>query len=149
MIWHPLLVAFLLAASNVAIHTLGSYIVFHWLLQALRKHPVPSIARAWSTLMRLVLVLLLTHAIEVAVWAGFYISQHCFADRETAYYFSITSYTTLGYGDIVLPRPWRIMGGFEAMVGVLMFGWSTATIVAFMHYILEVRIKKHTSVMSA
>lgn len=148
MIWRPLLIAFLLAASNVAIHTFGSFVVFRWLLQSLTKHPIPSVPRAWSTLLKLVLVLLLLHAVEVAVWAAFYSSQHCFPDRETAYYFSITSYTTLGYGDIVLPRPWRIMGGLEAMVGVLMFGWSTATIVAFMHYIVEVRIKKHSPIMN-
>ena len=44
-------------------------------------------------------------------------------------YFSITSYTTVGYGDVVLPASWRLLGPIEGAVGILMFGWSTAILV--------------------
>jgi hypothetical protein len=50
------------------------------------------------------------------------------AGLETAAYFSLTSYTTVGYGDI--PLPWRLLGPLEAAVGVLMLGWSTGMLVA-------------------
>jgi hypothetical protein len=51
-------------------------------------------------------------------------------DLESAAYFSLTSYTTVGYGDVVLPEPWRLLGPLEAAVGVLMLGWSTGILVA-------------------
>jgi hypothetical protein len=66
---------------------------------------------------------------------------HCFPDRETAYYFSLTSYTTVGFGDVVISHPWRLMGGLEAINGVLMFGWSTASLVAFVFRLRETRVK--------
>jgi len=43
----------------------------------------------------------------------------------TALYFSSVTYTTVGYGDVVLPEGWRLAGGIEALTGILMCGWST------------------------
>jgi hypothetical protein len=51
-------------------------------------------------------------------------------DLESATYFSLTSYTTVGYGDVVLPERWRLLGPIEAAVGILMLGWSTGILVA-------------------
>ena len=45
---------------------------------------------------------------------------------EQAVYFSLVTFTTLGYGDITLDAPWRILTGIEALNGVLLLGWSTA-----------------------
>jgi voltage-gated potassium channel Kch len=44
--------------------------------------------------------------------------------------FDLETFTTLGYGDITLPEQWRMLGAFEAATGVIMFGWTTALIVA-------------------
>jgi hypothetical protein len=46
-------------------------------------------------------------------------------DLQAALYFSAVTYTTTGYGDLVLPEEWRIVGGVEALTGILMCGWST------------------------
>jgi hypothetical protein len=143
--WRELFFALLLCASNVLIHALGSYGLFLWLTHVLRKHPIPNMLQAWVMIIRTVVFLLALHAAEVAVWAHFYMVRGCFSDLETAYYFSLTSYTTLGFGDVVLPRPWRILGGCEAMIGVLMFGWSTATLVGLFHHLQDVRLQTHPS----
>jgi hypothetical protein len=74
--------------------------------------------------------MLLLHLIEAGIWALFYRLAGVLPDFETAFYFSITSYTTVGYGDVVLPAPRRLLGPIEGAVGILMFGWSTAIIVA-------------------
>jgi pimeloyl-ACP methyl ester carboxylesterase len=79
---------------------------------------------------RLVSALLLTHVVEAGIWALFFALVGAVPDPETAAYFSLTSYSTLGYGDIVLPEPWRLLGPIEAVVGVLMLGWSTGILVA-------------------
>jgi voltage-gated potassium channel len=95
-------------------------------------------------ILRLFLVLPTLHFLEAAVWAEFYLMQHSFADRETAYYFSLKSYTTVGYGDVVISHPWRLMGTLEAIGGVLLFGWSTAILVGFITRFREAREANQT-----
>jgi hypothetical protein len=46
-------------------------------------------------------------------------------DLSSALYFSAVTYTTTGYGDVVLPEGWRLVGGVEALTGILMCGLST------------------------
>jgi hypothetical protein len=79
---------------------------------------------------QLVSALLLLHLAEAVVWALFFVLVGGLPDLESAAYFSLTSYTTVGYGDVVLPGPWRLLGPVEAAVGVLMLGWSTGILVA-------------------
>jgi voltage-gated potassium channel len=79
---------------------------------------------------QLVSMLLLLHLAEAVVWALFFVLVGGLPDVESAAYFSLTSYTTVGYGDVVLPEPWRLLGPIEAAVGVLMLGWSTGILVA-------------------
>jgi voltage-gated potassium channel len=81
-------------------------------------------------LAQLVSLLLLLHLAEAVVWALFFVLVGALPDLETAAYFSLTSYTTVGYGDVVLPEPWRLLGPLEAAVGILMLGWSTGVLVA-------------------
>ena len=52
---------------------------------------------------------------------------------DDAVYFSLVTFTTLGYGDITLDEKWRVLAAFEAANGIIMFGWTTAIIVAFAH----------------
>jgi voltage-gated potassium channel len=130
---------------TVTIHGLGSYAIFLWAISWWKKKPALTVTHVWRTLVGLVAVLLVLHSLEVSLWAEFYCLRHCFADRETAYYFSLTSYTTLGFGDVVLHRPWRILAGLEAMIGVLMFGWSTASLAAFLHHVHSEQMRKHFS----
>src|SRR6476646_949752 len=92
--------------------------------------------RAWVTAahsfrqtMRLLIIVavwvLLLHLAEIAVWATLYVWNGAIGDMASALYFSAVTYTTTGYGDIVLPPPWRIDGAMEALTGILMCGWST------------------------
>jgi voltage-gated potassium channel Kch len=60
------------------------------------------------------------------------------SDFETAFYFAFTSYTTVGYGDVVLERPWRILGTIAAADGYLMFGLSTAVLFAILQQVIIV-----------
>src|SRR5688572_24786402 len=81
---------------------------------------------------RLVGGLLLLHIAEAVVWALFFLLFGLLPDFEAAAYFSLTSYTTVGYGDLVLKEPWRLLGPIEAAVGILMLGWSTGLLVALL-----------------
>src|SRR5262245_27511460 len=75
---------------------------------------------------RLVTTLLLLHLAEAVVWALFYLAMGAMPDLEAAVYFSLTSYATLGYGDVVLAESWRLLGPLEAVVGGWMWGGSPA-----------------------
>jgi hypothetical protein len=72
----------------------------------------------------------LLHLAEIAVWAFFYTWQGAMPDMTSALYFSAVTYTTTGYGDLVLAPEWRLEGAVEALTGILMCGWSTAFFVA-------------------
>jgi hypothetical protein len=50
--------------------------------------------------------------------------QHCLGDAESAFYFSGVTYTTLGFGDVVLPPEWRMLAPIEGLTGILMCGLS-------------------------
>src|SRR5215471_7008451 len=63
------------------------------------------------------------HLLEILLWSCFYRSK-CFPSWETSFYFSTASYTTVGYGDVVLSQTWRTLGPVESIVGVLMSGLS-------------------------
>jgi hypothetical protein len=71
-------------------------------------------------------ILVLLHLAGIAVWALFYWWLHCFPDVESAFYFSGVTYATVGYGDLVLPKEWRILAPVEGLVGILMCGLSAS-----------------------
>ena len=56
---------------------------------------------------------------------------------EEATYFSTVTFTALGYGDIVLEPPFRLLSSFQAANGLFLFGWSTALVFAVVHWIYQ------------
>ncbi len=69
--------------------------------------------------------MIVCHLLEISIWAWFYEWKGAMPDLASALYFSAVTYTTTGYGDLVLPDAWRLVGGVEALTGILMCGWST------------------------
>jgi voltage-gated potassium channel Kch len=118
------LIACLLVVITVAVHAVG----FSALLRAIMRSRV--LARSGFVPATLLVIslscwLILIHVIEMSVWGLFYYLQGCLPDAESALYFSAVTYTTVGYGDVVLPKPWRMLAPLEAMTGILMWGLST------------------------
>ena len=74
---------------------------------------------------RLAAWIVLLHLLEITVWATYYVFKGAMPDLPTSLYFSAVTYTTTGYGDLVLPPEWRLVGAVEALTGILMCGWST------------------------
>lgn len=70
------------------------------------------------------------HAVEIWSYAFLYHALGAIPSFEDALYFSTTTYVTLGYGDVTLPRNWRILGAIEGANGVILLGWSTAFFVS-------------------
>jgi hypothetical protein len=80
-----------------------------------------------------VLAVFTAHVIEIWIWAIFYYLKASISEiptLEAALYFSTSSFTTVGFGDLVLSEDWRLLSSFEATNGMILFGWSTAFIFA-------------------
>lgn len=69
------------------------------------------------------------HVVHSLIWAvAFYMIpaiQGDFTNFAETLYFSIVTFTSLGYGDITLSN-WRLLSGFEAINGIMLIGWTTA-----------------------
>ena len=130
-----LLIALALMGICVAIHAAG----MSWALRQLRSHR-PSNLQFWPVTRRFILVaawIILLHLAEIAVWAEFYLWRDAMPDLAAALYFSAVTYTTTGYGDLVLPEGWRLLGGVHALTGILMCGWSTGFFFAVVNRLYE------------
>jgi len=73
--------------------------------------------------------------LESLLWSVPYLLFGVIDGFEKAFYFSMVTYTTLGYGDVVLPEKWRLLGSFEAASGIIMFGWTTAIVMSAIRHI--------------
>ncbi len=141
-----LFIAFIIVAVCVVIHTTGMLILVDWLLRQRPLLEQRSSILIFGLLLILVFALvILLHLVETSIWATFYYWRDLFADYETSFYFSLGSYTTIGYGDVVLPQRWRLLGGLEGVSGVLLCGLSTAFIFAIVNALFQIRMQKSDS----
>ena len=79
-----------------------------------------SVAMVWTVFMM---------TIAVWIWAIALRHLEIFSTYEASVYFSLVVFTTLGYGDVLLPQEWRLLGGLAAANGLLVFGLLTAMLV--------------------
>jgi hypothetical protein len=129
--FQQLLFALALASATVAIHAIATVYVVIPAARVWSQRPESAASpRPVWVLTRLVSLLLVLHLVEMAVWAAAFSAAGILPEFETALYYSLKSYTTVGYGDVLPPDSWRLVGPIEAAVGVLMLGWSTSIIVA-------------------
>jgi hypothetical protein len=119
-----LFIAWCLLALCVTIHAIGLTAAFRWM----RRRSATIEERFWPAAWMLICTAgwtILMHLFQIAIWAFFYAWKYAMPDLSSALYFSPVTYTTTGYGDLVLPKQWRLVGGVEALTGILMCGLST------------------------
>jgi len=137
----PFLSACVLAGLTMAVHTTGIAVLV-WAWERLHVVPPTSIVRVTQALFHILWWLILLHLTEISVWGAFYWWRECFPNAEAAFYFSGATYTTLGYGDLVLARPWRLLAPMEAVVGILMCGLSTGFFFVVVNRIHQTQVAK-------
>lgn len=113
------------------IHGFGMYFVMH----KFESH-WPAYINQKSEIRRqlffglLVAMMLMTHIVEIMTWAFALDLINAMPDLRTAFYFSGETYTTLGFGDVMLPHQWRQLALLIAMSGLFSFGWTTGVLVS-------------------
>lgn len=81
----------------------------------------------------------------VWVWAFAYLALGAFGSLEEAVYFSLVCFTTLGFGDVLLPYEWRILAGMTAANGFLNFGLLTALLIEALRQIRLGQVRQKAS----
>ncbi|WP_455230908.1 potassium channel family protein [Geopseudomonas aromaticivorans] len=88
------------------------------------------------------LLMMLGYFVQITLWAGLFMLLGEFDEFATAIYYSGVTFATLGYGDIVLSKPWRLLGALEAGNGVLMLGISTGVMTAAVKEVIKHNIER-------
>ena len=125
-----LVIGTLIISMTVVIHTFGLIWVtrgMNWLTGKVRLQAHRSRILAMNSVVIGIFAVL---TVEVWLWALAYRLLNVFGDFETALYFSTSTFSTVGYGDLVTSEQWRLLAGLESVNGFLLIGWSTAYLVA-------------------
>ena len=127
-------IGYLLVAVTVVIHAVGTVLIGRYISR--RKDNEKGEIQTKMPLLffvSVVLVLVMILSLEILVWAAAYLfllPEGEIGSVEEAVYFSFVTFTTLGYGDVTISEGWRVLGGIEALNGILLVGWSTAMVFA-------------------
>ncbi len=108
-----------------------SFWVVEWRLLRLRPWLTrpPHRPKLMIVLCTTALWVLLQMTVAVWLWALTFSGLGIFTSLEEAVYFALVSFTTLGFGDILLPIEWRLLGGMAALNGLLNMGLVTAAMI--------------------
>jgi hypothetical protein len=143
VLW-KILIAFILVAATVSVQAVGLAALLKALVKSYAQLPTRFCPVTWL-LIRVTWALLFIHVTEIAVWALFFWWHKCLPDIESSFYFSGVTYATIGYGDLVLPKEWRLFGPVEGLTGILMCGLSTAFFFAVISKMLRARTETSQS----
>jgi voltage-gated potassium channel len=129
--------AVLLVLITVCLQCAGVAALITWLrsIAARGLHDLRMFHSA-ALVMQTTVAVIILHGIVILLWASCYRGL-CFPSWESAFYFSASSYTTVGYGDVVLPLKWHLLGPLESMVGMLMSGISVGLLFAVITHLVE------------
>lgn len=122
-----LAVGIALVCVSFSIQVTATLLVVNFFARAsLRSGPCPSYLHRGFILTCLIFAVIIDHLFQIHVWGVVFYLLSYFGDFWTSQYFAAQTYTTLGYGDLLLPPTRRMLAGWLALTGLLMIGWSTA-----------------------
>jgi len=129
-----LLISIGMIVLTVGIHTSGAAFWLNSLSKKIDKRSqLNQQIRLFRSILSTSCVLILLHVLEALLWALLFMALPAHAGLKSlheALYFSMVTFTTLGYGDITLNSDWRLLAGVEGMVGIVVFGLTTAILFA-------------------
>lgn len=130
---HMFVIQLLLGAVMILITVVMHVSLYETLYQLLQRHTHTMLhlfRRAWrmASLAGIVLAVFVCHVASIWLWAGLFLILDIpvLSTLPDTLYFTTVTYTTLGYGDIILDHHWRLLASFSAANGLILFGWSTA-----------------------
>lgn len=137
LLWGGILLALCVAIHAAGLIALGRQVRNRW-----EDHTPGYLSDLWL-LVRMAWTITLLHLVQIMAWAWFFSASGGMPNIDTAFYFSSVTYTTVGFGDVVLPNAWRAMSGLESLTGILTAGLSTGFFFNLLNRILENRRNRH------
>ena len=116
----------------------GAAALIIWIRSIPRESQRVRVFRCAALVMQTTVAVIILHGIVILLWASCY-RWLCLPSWESAFYFSASSYATVGYGDVILPSKWRLLGPLESMVGMLMSGVSIGLLFAAVTHLVDGR----------
>jgi voltage-gated potassium channel len=129
--------AIVLVTLTLAIQSAGIAALIQWARAHLPRRTGRA-GRIHSTVLmvRLTSLIICLHTLEILLWASFY-RWKCFSAWESAFYFSASSYSTVGSEELILQQTWRQLGPVESLTGVLMCALSASFLFAVVTRLVE------------
>ena len=131
--------AVLLVLITLTIRCGGAAALILWIRSIPRETRKVQVFHCAALVMQTTVAVIVLHGIVILLWASCY-RWLCLPSWESAFYFSASSYATVGYGDVVLPSKWRLLGPLESMVGMLMSGVSIGLLFAAVTHLVDGRV---------
>ena len=88
-------------------------------------------------LLIVMLMMMLGTIVQIALWGVLFVVLGEFDELYEATYHSAVNFASLGYGDIVMSTPWKLLGPLEACCGVLMLGMTAAALMAILQKMIQ------------
>jgi hypothetical protein len=114
--------------------------VQYYLRQSGRMHSGLGMYAQVRPLLVVMIVLMLGNFVQIVIWGALFMVLGEFSDVYEAVYHSAVNFSSLGYGDIVMSKRWKLMGPLEAANGVLMFGMTSAALMAILQRLIKVEL---------
>ena len=128
--------AVLLVLITLSLQCGGAATLIIWIRSIPRESHKVRVFRCAALVMQTTVAVIVLHGIVILLWAGCY-RWLCLPSWESSFYFSASSYATVGYGDVVVPSKWRLLGPLESMVGMLMSGVSIGLLFAAVTHLVD------------
>lgn len=98
-----------------------------------------------KALLMFMAILMVGNFLQILAWGLLFVQLGEFSDLYEATYHSGVNFTSLGYGDHVMSRQWKLLGPLEAGNGILMFGMTAAMIMAILQDLIKNSFKHPAS----
>ena len=123
-----------MVTATVTVHFFGLLVLIYLLRRHGRGIRVQhSVARQGFVIVVVMLGIFVIHTVEIWLYALVFLALGALPDFEKALYFSTSTFSSVGYGDLVLSPNWRVFGAIEAPNGLILIAWSTAFLISLMN----------------
>ena len=80
--------------------------------------------------------------VQIILWGFLFIWLAQFTELYEAVYHSAVNFASLGYGDIVMQKQWKLLGPLEAINGVLMLSMNAAALMAILQHMIKLQLNR-------
>jgi voltage-gated potassium channel len=129
--------AVFLVTLTLCIQCAGIALLIRWARASIERGVARlSSLHAAVLMIRFSTLVIVLQFLQIFLWSLFY-RWYCLPSWESSIYFSASSYSTAGYGDVVLPQVCHLLGPVESITGVLMCGLSVSCLFAVATRLVE------------